>query len=206
MSICSGDFQSVVRRALLDAATPAVKLAGHITLPIPAKFRLLKAHEIFSVLQTALPGDIILTRTRGRLTNQLIPGGFFKHIAIFSDIRGMILESTEPVMQLLSIEKFLENKDYFAHLRSVIVSKEEAEMAAHILLGLQGTPYDYRFEPGASMMYCAEAIAWAYSQVTAKPVCTPAILLGVETYLPQHFWYDSRWEIVNRSASIDRHV
>lgn len=206
MSVHSRNFQSLVRRAMLDAATPAVKIAAHMTLPIPAKCRLLTEKEKLAVLETALPGDIILTRTRGRLTNQLIPGGFFKHIAMFSCNRGMIIEASPPVMQLITVEKFLENKDYFAHLRSNVVEKLDADIAAHILLGLQGTPYDYRFEPGVGMMYCSDAVAWAFSQVTAKPVCTPAMLLGVETYLPHHFWNDLRWDVVNRSASTDGHV
>jgi uncharacterized protein YycO len=104
-------------------------------------------------------GDVIVTRTRWRLTNLLIPG-YFKHAAMY--VGGdLIVEAVWPDVRYDKVEKLLGSSHKYAVLRPKQFSYMDRHRAAERAESFVGRPYDVAFEVSDQRaLYCSEAV-WA---------------------------------------------
>lgn len=175
----------VVRRYLIRALKPISVLAGH--LYIAPKYRAIKASDVIDISNNLRIGDVILTYSKGELTNYLIEGEF-KHCAMYIG-SGNIIEAVGKGVRVIDFESFAASKDRIAVVSPKFCDENTAKMAANFALFQEGKPYDYSFEPNEDAFYCAELIAEAYQVATGDN--SPFILrtvMGVETVLPNDFY------------------
>lgn len=177
------------RRTLLKFLLPISKAIGHIHAPWSRKK--IKAKQVEQVLKLAEPGDIILTRTMGELTNFAIQG-YFKHVAMYVYDKT-VCESISPKTCTTNIYDFLMTKDAFCLLRPKWLTQAERLRAAQIMVSLCGKPYDYMFDIGEEGFYCAESGWFSLDKASEidGEIFGKRTTMGVQTVLPQDF-YDAK--------------
>ena len=174
-----------LRRFLIGFLRPVSVLVGKIY--IAPKKRAIKASHIIAMQDALKVGDIILTYTKGELTNLLIEGDF-KHCAMYIG-SGTIVEAVGKGVTTQCFEDFCASKDRIAIMRALFCSEAEAQAASRFALFQEGKPYDYNFEPNEDAFYCAELIAESYKEATKDT--SPFVkrqVMGVDTVLPNDFF------------------
>jgi uncharacterized protein YycO len=154
---------------------------------IAPKKRAIKASHIISMQDVLKVGDIILTYSKGELTNLLLDGDF-KHCAMYIG-SGTIVEAVGKGVTTQCFEDFCASKDRIAIMRALFCSRAEAQAASRFALFQEGKPYDYNFEPNEDAFYCAELIAESYKEATKDT--SPFVkrqVMGVDTVLPNDFF------------------
>jgi uncharacterized protein YycO len=169
------------RRFLFRILKPITMVLGHIHFS--PKERDIKAHDVmnmFSILQT---GDVLLSYTKGELTNTLIDGEY-KHCGIYTG-QGVVVEAVGHGVRAVTLEEFAASKDKIAICRPLFALDAVCSKAADIAVEQIGKPYDYGFEPNEEAFYCAELVAFCYNKATdgATPF-VPREVMGVATVLP----------------------
>ena len=142
---------------ILNLATPLVKYLGKVHLPFTVKK--IDGEFYFKYLKKLKPGDVILSTTKGQLSNLYNPTKF-KHCAMYlGEIDGIpyVIEATaKGVIKTDLVTHFL-TKDEIKILRPVFLNaidhKFINENAYQIF---QGTAYDYMFTKGNNSYYCYE--------------------------------------------------
>lgn len=142
------------------------------------KERAINYRHIYALMKAAKLGDVLLTRSKGELTNWLIPGEY-KHAALFAG-ENTVIEAVGAGVREVYLEDFCASKDKILLLRPMINSPEMAVIRAKRLVG---KPYDYGFEPNEKAFYCAELITYVYNNSNF----TNRTTLGVLTTLPDDF-------------------
>jgi uncharacterized protein YycO len=133
-----------------------------------------------------LMGDVVLSFTRGEITNLLIEGDF-KHCGIYAG-SGKIIEATSRGVVLTELEDFCSSKDRIAVCRPTFCSEKEIIAAVRYARDRKGSEYDYYFEPNENAFYCAELIAKAYDYGTSgRSPFFRRDVWGVDTVLPIDF-------------------
>lgn len=138
------------------------KLVGKIHSPWTHKK--ITSADYLSLQRILLPGDIILTRTMGELTNLLIPG-FWKHSAIVS-LSQSVIEAVGTGVQLTHLFDFVKGKDYLIVLRPR--TAQERRSAASVAEGLVGCGYDYEFDKRDEEFYCSELVWVSFRRCCAE--------------------------------------
>jgi hypothetical protein len=178
------------RRFLFKLLLPISKTFGKLHAPWSKKR--VKQKQVEDLLERAEPGDVILTRTLGEMTNFTIPE-YFKHAAMYVG-GSRVVESVSPKTKETGIYDFLMSKDSFALMRARWLTKEERAKSAQIMLTLVGVPYDFFFQmtgkDGAKEMYCAESCQFSLAKAkpTEESVFTKRKVLGAESVLPHDFF------------------
>jgi uncharacterized protein YycO len=132
-------------------------------------------------------GDVIVTFSRGELTNYFIDGEY-KHAAIYVG-NGNIIQAIGKGVEIESFEDFCASKDRLAILRPLFCDSATSKIAAMAAVSQIGHPYDYYFEIGDDSFYCAELIEWAYNFATrGLSTFVRKDVLGVSTVLPSDFY------------------
>ena len=183
------------RHVLLKFLMPVSKFIGKIHSPWSRKK--IRAKQVEQVLKLAEPGDILLSRTMGELTNFAIQG-YFKHAAMYV-FDKTVCESISPETSLTNLYDFLMSKDAFCLLRPSWLKQEERLKAAQIMTSLCGKPYDYMFDIGEQAFYCAESCWFSLSKAcdTDEDIFKRRTTMGVQTVLPQDFFdAKSKFELV----------
>jgi uncharacterized protein YycO len=183
-----------LRRYLIRIIKPISVFVGKIKYP-PHE-RLIRASMIDIMAGTINAGDVIVTFSRGELTNKFIEGSF-KHAAMYVGA-GKIIQAIGRGVSVESFEDFCASKDRMAILRPKFCDASDCKIAAMNATSQLGKPYDYYFEIGDGSFYCAELIEWAYRHATlgASPF-TKKYVLGCETILPSDFYLaKSKFELV----------
>jgi uncharacterized protein YycO len=144
--------------------------------------RLIRAGMIEDMLTVMKSGDVIVTYSRGELTNYFIEGPY-KHAAIYIGA-GVIIQAIGKGVSIENFEDFCASKDRIAILRPTFCDEGTRELAAWNVMSQVGKPYDYYFEIGDGAFYCAELIEWAYRNATkgASPFTKR------DTVLPSDFY------------------
>lgn len=176
---------ATLRRYLIRVLKPISIVAGH--LYFAPKYRAVKASDVIDIKSMMQVGDVVLTYSKGELTNYLIEGEF-KHCAMYIG-SGSVIEAVGKGVRVIDFESFAASKDKIAVSRANFCDANTAKIAANFALFQEGKPYDYSFEPNENAFYCAELIAEAYQVATGDN--SPFILrtvMGVETVLPNDFY------------------
>lgn len=165
-------------RLVDPVAEPFGRTAAHV---VWRKGKVTSRAEAMAYLQADLrPLDILVTKSRGRLTGHLIPG-WFSHAVVYlgsepglraigvwddpsvrpyrSSIRaGMVfIEAVSRKVRLATIEKAVD-ADQVAVLRPRLGTAARRR-AARAFFDHIGTPYDFRLDAGESdSLYCVELI------------------------------------------------
>ena len=173
-----------IRRLLIRLLKPINKLMGH--LHIAPHERAIRASDIFKIEEVIQPGDVIISYSKGELTNYFI-GCEFNHAAIYTGI-GVVVEAVGNGVHKLDLEDFCASKDRVCVLRAKFCTGLEAFNAAKLASEQCGRPYDYAFEPNEKAFYCAELVTYCYQKATnnTSPF-KPRMILGVATVYPQDF-------------------
>lgn len=173
-----------VRRFLIRILLPITKLLGHIYLA--PKSRAIRRHEVDSLEEELSLGDVVLSYTKGELTNFLIKGDY-KHCGIYAGA-NKIIEATSKGVVLTVLDDFCASKDKVAVCRPLFCDEKQIIKAVRYARDRRGSSYDYYFEPNEHAFYCAELIAKAYDYATdGQSPFTRRDVWGVETVLPIDF-------------------
>ena len=195
-TIHSGDPVKLenLRRFLLRTLLPVMRIIGRLHLPFTRK--LVTAADYRVALPTLAVGDVLLSRCRGEVSNCVIPG-FYTHAALYIG-EERVLEATGAGVHTSDLVDFVMRKDFIAILNPAFASPAIEKKAAQIAVGAEGRPYDYGFTSSEDAFYCAELIAWSYSEAM-KPGESPfeyRLTLGVPTVTPQDFFNaESKWKL-----------
>jgi uncharacterized protein YycO len=152
---------------VLKITKPFLILIGKIKMPW-----LSKAHvfEYFYEMQSALnPGDLILTTSRGHLSNifnSMFNRGKYMHVGIYIGKENgipMVVDAIGEGVVKRSLPVFLSDKDKIALVRpKEIIANHSTIAKSNIWLEQQiGKPYDYYFTFNNEGFYCSE-IAFFY--------------------------------------------
>lgn len=183
------------RHIILTIMLPFSKALGKVHAPWSRKK--VKARQVELFLKHAKPGDVILTRTMGELTNFAIKG-YFKHTAMYVGGNN-VCESISPETCITNIYDFLMSKDAVCLLRPNWLTIAERERAAEIMVSLCGLPYDYMFDPGEKAFYCAESVWFSLNKAGGEniQIFKRRKTMGTETVLPQDFYAaKSKFELI----------
>jgi uncharacterized protein YycO len=173
-----------LQRLLIRSLTPISKLIGKIY--IAPKARKISFEHYEDMKEILVPGDTILSYSKGELTNYFIEGEY-KHCAVYVGLNSVV-EAIGTGVKKISLSSFLSTKDKIAVIRPRFLDSFSANTAALEALNLLGKPYDYHFEQTEKAFYCAELIAYCYNKASNnKSPFVPRNILGVKTFLPNDF-------------------
>lgn len=149
-----------MRTQILRAILPALRAIGRIHAPYAKKK--IKAKFFLSAERVLMPGDFLLVKTYGELTNLVIPGEL-KHGAIYAG-ENRIVEALGAGVVLTDLMDFSFSKDEIVIVRPLFCDSRVALNAAQWALLQQGTPYDYEFRSNNKFFYCFELGFAAYRE------------------------------------------
>lgn len=150
-----------MRELIVTALKPLFVEIGKAHIPFSRKK--MKLENVVKLKKIVKPGDVILVRTSGELTNWFIPGPY-KHAAMyFGD--DFVVESTGAGVHSTSLYDFIMTKDYVSVFTPRFCSDQEAEEAANWAWMQRGRPYDYEFRSNNESFYCFELTYAAYNEV-----------------------------------------
>lgn len=169
-----------LRRTLLSILWPLTHMIGQKSVrkrPTLSHYSLL-----LSLMQ---PGDVLVSFTKWRPTNWLIPG-HFNHSGLYVG-DGHVIQAVAPDVANTELAEFLGSVDDVAVLRPLGFKQPQLEQACADALGYVGIPYDYMFEPGNHAFYCSELVYTCLAGANPDWHFTLRECLGVQTALPQDF-------------------
>lgn len=194
----------MIRARLLNMLMPITKWIGSTHAPYSRKKML---GEFYYMMRDGLqPGDILLSRTDGELSNVLIPG-FWKHLGLYvgdrEGVREAVVEAIGKGVTATPLASFAMQKDYICVLRSTIAAESERSQVADWVWSKIGSPYDFAFASSTEAFYCAELGHSGYKIFCPKFEMPLLPRLGALTVTPDDFsqekglWeplLDTRWE------------
>lgn len=195
---------SSIRHFLLDVSVPITKWIGHVHAPFTHKRMALR--HFCALKECLIPGDVLMSRTDGELTNVFIPG-FWSHGAVYVGDSQVVEVTGEGISNPpVPLMYFVLTKDYVRACRPLFANRDQMQAAADWCraqaAALPRVPYDYDFASGNRALYCFELSYVAYQAATGnKSPWQLRETLGVQTVIGDDFdkaidkWetiYDSR--------------
>ncbi len=191
------------RRGLLAMSVPITKWVGHVHAPWTHK-RISGRHYLAAkgILQ---PGDVLMSRTDGELTNVFIPG-FWSHGAVYVG-NGEVVEATGDGVHKTDLLSWMLTKDYVRVCRARFATALQRSDAAYFARSYIGLPYDYGFASGNKALYCFEITYVAYRAACGvdSPWTLRTETLGVATVIGDDFDRSrDKWDFVwdSRTAEV----
>lgn len=189
---------------ILKLTYPVIKFVGNVGKKEPK----VGADYFHLVAETALPGDVLLSRKEWQFTNLIIPG-FWPHIAMYVGLKmhngkmvPMVIEAVGNGVHLVPLAEWILKKDAVAHLRPLFCDASTASMACIHACGLDGDEYDYEFSSGNQSWYCAEVPWWSYDQVLKPSPFEFRETWGVKTATPQDYWDAvKKWALLSQCGT-----
>ena len=182
------------RNRFLLLLIPLVRLVCRIMPPFSKKDPMVNFYRIAAALQ---PMDIILTTSRGHLSNLFNPGKY-KHAIAYIGLEEnipQIIESTGEGVKQRTLVECLSTKDVIAVLRpnkEVISSRAQVKRAIAWLKEQRGKPYDYVFDMNSQKkfnnFFCSELIYFAIKEVNPETNFVLMETFGVPTVSPMDFY------------------
>lgn len=191
-------MKELLRKTVLTCLYPATIFLGY--LKVPFLKRRITDEDANMALGLARHGDIVVSRTRGELSNLLI-SGFWKHAGLVIELGGrkFVIEAVNPLVRMVPLDWWMLHHDYAQILRPCFLTPQQTEAWPMLTIPLIGRKYDYMFEPGNKAYYCAEIITWAIMKVYGENCpWTHRETLGVDTTLPQDFANSSKFEVIGK--------
>ena len=151
-----------IRDFLFQMLTPIAKIVGKIHAPYSKCLITTKDYEAIKKLAT--PGNIILTRSNGELTNLFIKG-FYTHATMIINDKCDVIEATGEGVHITSLFDLLKRIDYCAVVNYKYHNNKSLPLVKYL-----GKPYDYLFESGNSSYYCSELVLSILEDVNNTPI------------------------------------
>lgn len=151
-------MKDYLKRIFLDIIYRISLFIGELHMPFSHKK--IGSYDYRKLRTVIRPGDIILSRTSGELSNFFIPG-FFKHAAIYYGFDGLIPEIIESVkvgVRKADLLDFALKKDYLAVIRPHVCERGKRQAILAQAKNLIGAKYDFEFNLNNRSFYCAELI------------------------------------------------
>lgn len=173
---------------------PVVKIIGRIMPPFSKKDPMINFYKILDLLH---PMDIILTTSRGHLSNLFNPGRYKHAIAYIGIEKGIpqIIESTGEGVHQRTLVECMSTKDAIAVIRpnkQVFADKKQVKNAIAWLKKQEGKPYDYVFDMNSQKkfknFFCSELIYYAIKEVNPATNFVLMETFGVPTVSPMDFY------------------
>lgn len=137
---------------------------------MPFNHKKMTEQECIEIIEIVQDGDVLLTHTRGELSNVVL--AYFGHGSIFS--KGGVYEAVTQGTKETDPMFFLSRKDDVLVLRPKFhINKETLH---YFLSSNKGKGYDFEFEMNDGQFYCFEYIASGINKnasVKVYPVRTP---------------------------------
>jgi hypothetical protein len=197
-----------LRITLLHILAPLTRLVGKIHSPWTRK--LIKAKHLHELQRAVLPGHVILTMTRGELTNLIIPGTY-KHGALCLSTGSVIEATTRGVVQTDMID-FALSKDAIAVLEPIFEVPEGSisQMNGRLMVDAaawardqEGKAYDFELKDSIKEFYCFELLGQSYLNAWQKwfpgKECpwVPRETMGVLTFTGDDFLKaKNKWRVI----------
>jgi hypothetical protein len=174
-------------RKLIRSLEPLIRKLGAIYSPFSRKKLTSEDWDQFQcILQ---PGDLILTATRGELSNFIIPG-FWKHGAIYIPEKGgyVIHAVGKEGVSEMDLEPFFFKRDYVAIVRPKGMSEESRAkicVAAKKNLGLS---YDFSASLENATLYCFENLFVCHAEALGRLPFMPDKVFGEPALVGDDFY------------------
>ena len=148
-------MQTAFYRYLLKHIIPYIRFTTYYT-----NLRGIKYHQLYKQL---MPGDVILTIDKKKLTTFLIPGEF-SHAAmcVSKDEKWEVSEMTHTDYTKSTFFDICKESDRVVIMRCVVRRAEIIRDAIEKCKSLQGAKYDVEFTLGIHALYCSELIYQSY--------------------------------------------
>jgi uncharacterized protein YycO len=154
-----------IQKILLNLSTEISPIISHIHLPYSRK--LIKGSDFRAIEAICKPGHIILSTTRGEMSNLFIPG-FWSHAGMISvDGKHVVEARTKEGVTKTDLAEFcFVNKDYICLIDPILLTSYERVVAAMYAETLIGTPYDFAMSMSEiKKLYCSEVVFDALNQI-----------------------------------------
>lgn len=180
------NFGENLRRELI----PVSRFLGEIAAPWVTKE--ITGVQYAKIISKIRPGDVLVTRVYGHLSNVLIPG-YWKHAAIVRPDGAGVIEAIGKGVLSTDLVSFCTSKDEVAVVRPTFGDAGMGSLAAATAAALLGAKYDYEFSLGNAAFYCAELVYVAYRAVRSDLGFGPRARLGVLTVTADDFYEAHKW-------------
>ena len=150
-------------RFIFRLIKPLSVLFGKITAPWVTKA--VDSKDYNAIATHMRDGDILLSMTKGHLTNLFIKGTF-KHAAIIYDMS--VIEAIGEGVVRTDLFDFLRTKDKICLLRPKFMTADQQHFAALMAAREIGHNYDYLFANSNSEFYCSELVIFAINRAIGK--------------------------------------
>lgn len=178
-----------IRMWALSTTNPIIQRVSAIKFPISNERRKLSAENKTEISQKLDIGYVLVSFSRGVLSNFLIPGKWSHGAMYIGD--GDIIEAVGSGVRITSLDEFFKGVDYIAVCRPKFAEAAEVRSnAVEVARAQEGKPYDNVFDwqySNQTAFYCFELIVWSYFQVIAEMPFKLKIVWGEETVLGDDF-------------------
>ena len=169
------------------------------SLHMPWSVKKITGREYYLYREKIKPGCVLLTTTRGQLSNLFNPS-LLKHGAMFVGGQPVecVVESVGKGVVENDLISFMTSKDRLVLIKPKFGNPAQHNQVCREMRNLIGSKYDYEFQSGDKEFYCFEAIIYAYKKVFPnKEFKTVEVVKGKHIYDSSTFTKDSdNWEIV----------
>ena len=187
-----------IYKFILTLIRPILIWVGTVSLPFTSKKHIFsKFYEIQDILQ---PGDIILTISRGHLSNVLnkvVNKGKYNHALMYIGVYNghpSIIEAVGDGVIIKTVPVLLSDKDALSIVRplEITLSESEKKKAIDFAINQLGKSYDYLFEigggEGSKAYYCSELVFESYRFANPNIKFIREESLGYSTVTPNDFY------------------
>jgi uncharacterized protein YycO len=152
--------------------------------------------------EKCIPGTILLSTTRGEITNLFIPGKY-KHAAIVVN-ENEVTEAVGKGVIRTDLIDFLMTKDYVIALNPLFAKPSEMKKAAQVAIDQEGKDYDFDIIlSDFESFYCSELIYFAYDEVIEGIPFVPREVMGRDTIIPSDFLAaETKFSVIWESDSV----
>ena len=171
-----------ILRAIASFLARAISGIGITRLFKPIK---LNPEEI-TALNKLMPATIILTNTKGYLSNLFIEGRWDHAMIVSFD--STVVEATSKGIIRRGIVDALSDKSHFAVVHPSFAKRHEMFSAASYANSLVGKEYDFEFASDNDKYYCSELISAAYVYACGRFPTDYDSILGMPVVRPQHIF------------------
>jgi uncharacterized protein YycO len=180
---------------ILLAVKPVIVFIGKIYPKLSSKEHIFK--QYYNIESLVRPGDVILTKSDGHLSN-LTNIGYWKHALICVSgerFKQDIVEAIGKGVVRRSLIEMLASKDRIIILRptsKLIENKEQTQKSIEFVLNQVGKPYDYKFDSfthsSTESFYCSELIYSSIKSANPSADFNLRSSFGIKTVTPMDLY------------------
>jgi uncharacterized protein YycO len=182
-------MQTKMYRYLLKHVIPYIRFTTYYT-----NLRGKKYHALY---QQLIPGDIILTIDKKKLTTLLIPGEF-SHAAmcVSLDAEWEVSEMTHSDYTKSCFFDICKESDRVVIMRCKKITEEQLTKAIEKCKSLEDATYDSEFSLGIKELYCSELIYVSYENNLIEANLEDFVGLGRDYISPVGLYHAKNLKIV----------